>query len=385
MSQKSSPNGVSRICGAPCAPRPALRIASTHVGLGLEHLVAQRVVERLAREPDQPQPVEVVQVGGDAIDDDGSRPRAPIMFQPGRDELRARSGALAAHVDRRLRPVEHEQAQDARLVGGELVEDPRVRRVAPPRRSTSAERRSSSAPRSRRVARAAAGAGSALRGARLAPSCAAASTTPEHAARPPAESDAVAGRARSGSPDAAARMRRPVASSEARTVQSAVRTHAVTGDARDAGPGAQQVVVGVGSSLTPKIARWTQARAEAEHRAVQVEQPLVLAHRRAQHLREVRPTASRACARRSARAPARLWRRLNSGSVERRHRVLDGLHRRPTRGSRRTRARRPRPARRRVRGPPRGRPRAAARSRSSGRVRSDARAVQQLLADVARP
>src|SRR3712207_3997628 len=49
------------------AAAAGLRHRLLDLRLGLEHLVGGEVVERLAAEPDQPQAVEVVEVGGDAV------------------------------------------------------------------------------------------------------------------------------------------------------------------------------------------------------------------------------------------------------------------------------------------------------------------------------
>ena len=58
-----------------------------HLGLRLEHLVGAVIAKRLAREPDESEPIEVVQVGGDSVAVAAARTRAD------QGEAAARSGA----------------------------------------------------------------------------------------------------------------------------------------------------------------------------------------------------------------------------------------------------------------------------------------------------
>ena len=99
-----------------------------HVRLGLEHLVAHRVVERLAAEPDETEPEQVVEVCRHAFDVAAAGKRADHR-QPGRDQLRADhpERATGAHVDRRLRALDEHQLEDPRLVGRQLGQDALVR------------------------------------------------------------------------------------------------------------------------------------------------------------------------------------------------------------------------------------------------------------------
>ena len=87
--QKSSPNGVRWMlrCTVLAATDAAHRLQ--HLGLGLEHLVGDGVADRLAREPDQPQPLEVVEVGGHAVAVLAPGLRADHVHAAG-DELGAR-------------------------------------------------------------------------------------------------------------------------------------------------------------------------------------------------------------------------------------------------------------------------------------------------------
>ena len=80
------PNGVSSMLRRIGAGAAGLLDRVDHLGLGLEHLVAQRVVERLAREPDQPEPEEVVEVGGDVVEVAAAGLGADHV-QPRRDQL----------------------------------------------------------------------------------------------------------------------------------------------------------------------------------------------------------------------------------------------------------------------------------------------------------
>ena len=151
--QKSSPNGVRwmlrrTVCAAaaPSASPRARPAAPRAPG-------SARVLERLAREPDQPEPVEVVEVGRHAVGIAAAGLGADHrQARARRARRRSPSGRAAAHVDRRLRALERQQAQDARLVGRELVEDPLVGGVGVLARS--GRRRSGAA--ARRRARAAA-------------------------------------------------------------------------------------------------------------------------------------------------------------------------------------------------------------------------------------
>ena len=106
------------------------RIASSDLGLGLEHLVAQRVLQRLAREPDQPEPVQVVEVGGHAVDVPAAGLGADHRQARARPARRRSSGSVPARTSTAgCGPSIAEQPQDARLVGRQLVEDPLVGRV----------------------------------------------------------------------------------------------------------------------------------------------------------------------------------------------------------------------------------------------------------------
>ena len=101
-----------------------------HVGLRLDHLVLHRVLELLAGEPDQAEPEQVVEVRRHLVEVAAAGPRADHRH-PRRDQRRADHAdrPAGADVDRRLRPAAQEQQQDAGLVGGQLLEDPGVRRV----------------------------------------------------------------------------------------------------------------------------------------------------------------------------------------------------------------------------------------------------------------
>ena len=101
--------------------------------LRLEHLVAQVVAHLLAREPNEAEAVEVVQVRGDAIEMTDARLRADHV-ETGRDELRGHNSdaewAATADVDRRVGAPLREEPKDARLVWRHHVEDACVRGVA---------------------------------------------------------------------------------------------------------------------------------------------------------------------------------------------------------------------------------------------------------------
>ena len=357
-----------------------------HLGLRLEHLVAQRVRERLAREPDQAEPVEVVEVGGHAVDVAAAGLGADHRQARARRAREPTRAGPAAHVDRRLRALDREQAQDPRLVGRELVEDARVGRVrvlvVGRRRPSGAAAR---APRSRSavggvLAVGARGGRSGRRPSdRRSRACRARSRgrrrrVAEQLGR------RLAGRRRAS--DARA------ARSDAPTVHSAGPHHdaARCARARAARASARRASVGCSSSAhrsDSEDRQVEQAGAEAEHGAVQQQQPLVLAASPSAASREVGGRAARASARRSARGSARALAAVELGVGERRHRVVDRLRRRPSRGSRRTRA-------------------CPTATRTAGRARPDgavdgraqrgldhlaravrARAVQQLVADVA--
>ena len=278
----------------PRPPRLAHRL--DHVGLGLEHLVAPRVVERLAREPHEPEPVQVVEVGGHAVEMTAAGLRADHRSARARRAARP-CGSPAADVDRRLRPVR------ARAGAGCAP------RRGPARRGCARTRGGASSVVAH-VGRAAQQLGAALaqgrarvvgrrlglRGARLRLLRRGVDDA-EHAARPPPE-------VRRGAPEQLGRglARRRRADEAASRVERGphrpvrVRTTRYRRCARcRAGRAAGRLRSRACSSEDRQV---EEAGAEAEHRAVEIEQPLVLAHRRAQHLREVARTASRACARR---------------------------------------------------------------------------------------
>ena len=101
------------------------------LGLGLEHLVGHGVADGFAREPDQPQPLEVVEVGG--------HPFAVLAPRLGADHVHAARHELGshadevggAHVDGRLGALGGQQSQNPPLVGRELGQDPGVGGVGP--------------------------------------------------------------------------------------------------------------------------------------------------------------------------------------------------------------------------------------------------------------
>ena len=112
-----------------CEKRPASCSASSTSRLHLEHLVALVVRDRLAREPDQPEPVEVVEVGGHLVEEAAAGLGADHRVALGDQARAGDEREPRAHVDRRLRALLGEQAQDPRLVGRQVGEDPLVGRV----------------------------------------------------------------------------------------------------------------------------------------------------------------------------------------------------------------------------------------------------------------
>src|SRR5436305_10026267 len=92
--------------------------------LCLEDLVAAYVAQHLAREPDQPEAGEVVEVGMHAVE--LPHPRLGTDHAQSRlDQLGVNRAqrSTGAHVHRRLRSLEGEQPEDPGLVGRELFED----------------------------------------------------------------------------------------------------------------------------------------------------------------------------------------------------------------------------------------------------------------------
>jgi hypothetical protein len=114
---------------APTGPGQRLH----HLRLSLEDLVAQVVADLLAREPDQAEAKEVVQVRGDPVDVAATGLRADHVeargYQLSRDDADAERPA-AAHVHRRVRAPLLQEPQYPRLVRRHHVEDPRVRGMA---------------------------------------------------------------------------------------------------------------------------------------------------------------------------------------------------------------------------------------------------------------
>ena len=306
---------------APCSHR------LDDLGLGLEHLVA-RAGPRAARARTRS-----ARAGRGCS---GRRGRGRRGGSPPRRRScsararRARSRCRAAPPLRTSTagcgPSMHEQAQDARLVGRQLVEDAHVGRVACPRRRVDVGRaaqqlgaavaQGSRAVRpTRRLAASRSGVGSRRRRPRRR-RCRSSVAQRQSRSSSPCRWSSSAG----GSPDAADRARARAASSVERRPHVQCRAAQPGGSrAIRARPRAEARRTSLSldrrASLTSEDRQVDQAGAEAEHRAVEIEQPLVLAHRRAQHLREVAGRTSRACARRSACACAALWRRLNSGSA----------------------------------------------------------------------
>ena len=129
ISQKSRAERGEVDRAAHGARAPAFAHRLHDLGLGLEHLVVQRVGQRLAREPDQAQAVQVVHVGRHPVA--VARPRFGIDHrQAGRGQLGAgRQLAPGAHVHRCLRALDRQQPQDPPLVGRQLAQDALVGRM----------------------------------------------------------------------------------------------------------------------------------------------------------------------------------------------------------------------------------------------------------------
>ena len=124
MEQKSPPKVVRWMLRRTVRPWPPRFAGGHHVGLDLEHLVAERVGQRLLGDAQHAEAGEVVEVCGHPVEVGAARQGADHR-QPALDELGPDRPA-GAHVDDRLRPLGGEQADDPRLVGGQLVEDARV-------------------------------------------------------------------------------------------------------------------------------------------------------------------------------------------------------------------------------------------------------------------
>ena len=128
--QKPAPNGVRWMRAAYDLGEAHRVHRLQHVGLGLDDLVLHRVLELLAREPDQAEPEQVVQVGRHLVEvaapGPGADHRHPRRHQRRADQPDRTAGA---DVDRGLRSAAQQQQQDPGLVGRELVEDAGVRRM----------------------------------------------------------------------------------------------------------------------------------------------------------------------------------------------------------------------------------------------------------------
>ncbi|SHU47257.1 Uncharacterised protein [Mycobacteroides abscessus subsp. abscessus] len=99
-----------------------------HVGLHLQHLIALGR-NRFRRCADQAEAHQVVGVGVVAVGVAAARAFGDHRQTLG-DHLRADvEGAAGAHIDHRLCAVRSQEAQDARLVGRQLVDDPGVGRM----------------------------------------------------------------------------------------------------------------------------------------------------------------------------------------------------------------------------------------------------------------
>ena len=137
------PNGVSRRLRCTVLAREACLDRLEDVRLGLEHLVADRVGDRLVRELDQAQSLEVVHVLG--IRSTCRTPASgPTMLRLCGDQLRADPDQVRARdVHHRLRSLGGQQPQDPTLVGSELGDDPGVGGMRPVVARTSADWRRS--------------------------------------------------------------------------------------------------------------------------------------------------------------------------------------------------------------------------------------------------
>ena len=92
--------------------------------LRLDHLVGQLVLERVPADRDEAVGDEVVEVGGDELDVQAAGLVADHREPPSDLARPDPERGRAVDVDDPLRPLVDEQLQDARLVGGELVDDP---------------------------------------------------------------------------------------------------------------------------------------------------------------------------------------------------------------------------------------------------------------------
>ena len=295
-------------CGAPCGrARPAHRL--DHVRLCLEHLVAQRVLERLAREPDQPQPVEVVEVGVRRGRGGGSPPPRRSSRGPGATSSEPMSSGRPCG---RRPPAAGPRSPAGAGCGPRRAPGPRGsarRRGACRRDRTSAERRSSSAPRSRSDGRPALGAAASPRSSAARRFVRESrSTAPARLAHRPTSLPGDR-RATTRAARHQARPRQPRQADAQRRPRLAVRRLAPSPER-----GADRFSVWVLGHRSPEDRQVEQARAEAEHRAVEEQQPLVLPHRGAQQLRKSGAGISRIRRSTSLRT-ASLWWRLNSGSA----------------------------------------------------------------------
>ena len=193
-----------------------------HLGLRLDHLVGQLVLERVAADRDEAVADEVVEVGGDELAVQAAGLVADHREPPGDLPRADPEGRGLVDVDDPLRPVVDEQLQDPGLVGRELVDDPGEAGVDRVARRPRRRPRARAARRRARAGTAPLGLAAAPRALRARePADAASAATPSHACR----GSARARRRSRRPPDRAAAARGDSAASPSRSAAfSAVPT-----------------------------------------------------------------------------------------------------------------------------------------------------------------